>query len=35
MIAAKNKSNRSKSHEGYMRLKAHLLEFPYFYSSEV
>ncbi|MDV1381583.1 TraY domain-containing protein [Klebsiella michiganensis] len=35
LIAAKNKSNRSKSHEVYLRLKAHLFEFPDFYSSEV
>ncbi|HBU4544469.1 TPA: TraY domain-containing protein, partial [Klebsiella pneumoniae] len=32
LIAAKNKSNRSKSHEVYLRLKAHLFEFPDFYS---
>ncbi|MBD3703654.1 TraY domain-containing protein [Klebsiella pneumoniae] len=35
LIKAKNKSNRSKSHEVYLRLKAHLFEFPDFYSSEV
>ncbi|WP_210148238.1 TraY domain-containing protein [Klebsiella pneumoniae] len=28
----KIKSNRSKSHEVYLRLKAHLFEFPDFYS---
>ena len=35
LIAAKNKSNSSMSHEVYLRLKAHLFEFPDFYSSEV
>ncbi|MDD9665858.1 MULTISPECIES: TraY domain-containing protein [Klebsiella] len=35
LIKAKNKSGRSKTLEVYLRLKAHLLEFPDFYSSEV
>ncbi len=35
LIKAKNRSGRSKSLEVYLRLKAHLLEFPDFYSSEV
>ena len=35
LIKAKNKSGRSKTLEVYLRLKAHLLKFPDFYSSEV
>ncbi|MGE0968594.1 TraY domain-containing protein (plasmid) [Klebsiella sp. WOUb02] len=30
LIAAKNKSNRSKSHEVYLRLQDHLHQFPVF-----
>lgn len=35
LIKAKNKSGRSKTLEVYLRLKAHLIEFPDFYSSGV
>lgn len=34
LIAAKNKSNRSKSHEVFLRLQDHLEQFPDFYNSE-
>ncbi len=35
LIAAKNKSNRSKSHEVFLRLQHHLEQFPDFYNSEI
>ncbi|WP_121554093.1 TraY domain-containing protein [Gibbsiella quercinecans] len=34
LVAAKNRSNRSKTYEVFLRVQDHLKKFPYFYNSE-